>query len=52
MEKIFHKKLTDEDSLTNIKNLHKNNPEVFIKPEIWKKLRLAKLKKEGKNWSV
>ena len=42
---------TDEETYQILKKWHKENPQEFMNPKKWKKLRLIQLKKEGKTWS-
>ena len=48
---ITHKKQTDEEAYVEIKRLNKQFPNVFMKPEKWKKLQIIKNNSEGIKWS-
>ncbi|KKM02564.1 hypothetical protein LCGC14_1783210 [marine sediment metagenome] len=47
---ITHRTMLDEDCYQSVKKLYKSNPDIVMKPSIWKKERLKQLKKEGKPW--
>jgi len=42
---------TDEEQYEVVKKLYKENPDRYMSPKEWKKLRLKYLKREGKNWT-
>lgn len=45
-KKITHKKMTEKETFDNIKQLHKQNPEMFMSPTEWQKRR-KEILKEG-----
>ena len=45
---IIHKEVTDEEMYQALK---RNKNPFFMKADVWKKLRLQQLKKEGLIWS-
>lgn len=48
---ITHKELTDEECFQNVKQMHKENPDIVMQPDEWKKQRLIVLQKKGLLWS-
>ena len=48
---INHKKQTDEEQYKEIKKLNKQNPDVFMNADEWKRKRLIEIKKSGLRWS-
>lgn len=43
---LIHKKMSEKETYENIKRLHKQNPDVFMSPNKWKKMRELKKKIE------
>ena len=49
--KIIYKRSTDQESYENLQQMHKEDPNLFMDPEKWKKLQLANLKEQGLAWT-
>lgn len=43
--------MTDEETYQRLKELHKENPDLYMSPEEWKKIKIIALRKSGTNWS-
>ena len=46
-----NEKQTDQQVYENLKEWHKELPSVFMSPGEWKKIRMKKIKQEGRVWS-